>query len=396
MMTAVAKDLADAVEAIKRGAFDYIQKGFFNNDEFLRRVSNAVGYSRLREENLRLRGQLEDRKRQPVIIGRSARMASILSVVERVAPTGSAVLITGESGTGKELIARALHFNSMRRGKFLTVNSGAFPDDLLESELFGHARGAFTGAVADKRGLFEEADKGTLFLDEVGEMSPAMQVKLLRVLQEGSLRPVGMAEERSVDVRIITATNRDLEEMVREGEFREDLYYRINVIPIHVPPLRERREDIQGMVTHFVAAFSADMDKHIRQVTPAAMELLERYPWPGNVRELKNVIERAIALATTDVLDEATLPEGVRTGRPHQRQAQGPALPRLPEGVRLDDYLDDIRKACIEEALATTIGNQTKAAERLRITFRALRYYVQKYGVWGGSGGAGEGGGAGH
>ena len=390
MMTAVAKDIADAVAAIKAGAFDYIQKGYFNNDEFLRRVSNAVERKRLREENLRLKNQLADR-RTPMIVGQSERMADILSVVERVAPTSSTVLITGESGTGKELIARALHHNSGRQGRFLTVNCGAFPDDLLESELFGHAKGAFTGAVAAKRGLFEEADTGTLFLDEVGETSPAMQVKLLRVLQEGTFRPVGTTDERRTDVRIVTATNRDLEEMVREGAFREDLYYRINVIPIHVPPLRERREDIQGMVRYFVAANCAQMNKEIRQVTPRALELLEGHAWPGNVRELKNVIERAIALATTDVLDEGMLPERLREGPAVELASEAGAFPRVPEGMRLDDYLDDIRKRCIEEALAETGGNQTRAAESLRITFRALRYYVQKHGIRAGGGGEGSG-----
>jgi len=393
MMTAVAKDLSDAVEAIKQGAFDYIQKGYFNNDEFLRRVCNAVERKRLREENLRLRDQLEDRERGPVIIGHGERMAAILSVVDRVAPTGATVLITGESGTGKELIARALHRNSKRTGRFLTVNCGAFPDELLESELFGHAKGAFTGAVSARRGLFEECDRGTLFLDEVGEMSPAMQVKLLRVLQEGTFRPVGTTEERSADVRIVAATNRDLDEMVRDGSFREDLYYRINVIPIHVPPLRERREDIQLMVRHYVAAFSADMAKDIRTITPEALELLERYPWPGNVRELKNVIERAIALATGDVLDESTLPARLREGRPAPTPAPVALDASLPEGVRLDDHLDEIRKRCIVSALEETDGNQTRAAERLGITFRALRYYVQKYGLKAavrGSGGGGD------
>ena len=315
MMTAVNKDIADAVQAIKEGAFDYIQKGFFNNEEFLRRVVNAVERKRLREENLRLKNRLAGGAGGSIIVGRSERVQAILSVVDRVAPTGSTVLITGESGVGKELVAQALHRNSGRKGAFLTVNCGAFPDELLESELFGHARGSFTGAVADKRGLFEEADGGTLFLDEVGEMSTAMQVKLLRVLQEGTFRPVGTTEERSASVRIVTATNRDLESMVQEGEFREDLYYRINVIPIHVPPLRERAEDIQAMVAHFVSEFSADMGKDIRQVTAEALEALERYAWPGNVRELRNVIERSLALATSDVLDREILPERVREGR---------------------------------------------------------------------------------
>ena len=284
---------------------------------------------------------------------------------------------------GKELVAQALHRNSGRKGPFLTVNCGAFPDELLESELFGHARGAFTGAVADKRGLFQEADGGTLFLDEVGEMSPAMQVKLLRVLQEGAFRPVGTTEERSVAVRIVTATNRDLEAMVRDGEFREDLYYRINVIPIHVPPLRERADDVAAMVAHFVSVFSVDMGREIHQVTPEALEAMERYPWPGNVRELRNVIERSLALATSDVLDYETLPERVREGRAVAPVASGKAAPDegLPDGLRLDDYLDDIRRRCIQLALEECGGNQTRAAERLEVTFRSLRYYVQKYGL---------------
>jgi DNA-binding NtrC family response regulator len=383
MMTAVNKDIADAVQAIKEGAFDYIQKGFFNNEEFLRRVVNAVERKRLREENLRLKTRLAAEGGAPMIVGRSERVQAILSVVDRVAPTGSTVLITGESGVGKELVAQTLHRNSGRTGPFLTVNCGAFPDDLLESELFGHARGAFTGAIGDKRGLFEEADGGTLFLDEVGEMSPAMQVKLLRVLQEGTFRPVGTTEERSTSVRIVTATNRDLEAMTRENEFREDLYYRINVIPIHVPPLRDRAEDIQAMVAHFVATLSADMDKDIRQVTPEALEALERYSWPGNVRELRNVIERSLALATSDVLDYETLPERVREGRMAAPAASSVAAvdEGLPEGLRLDDYLDDIRRRCIQAALKDCGGNQTRAAERLQVTFRSLRYYVQKYGL---------------
>ncbi len=390
MMTAVAKELGNAVDAIKSGAFDYIQKGgAFSPDEFLRRCANAVELKRSREENARLR-RLAGEGKSPLIIA-SERMRDIMAIVRRIAPTSTGVLITGESGTGKELIARSLHDASNRAGAFLTINCGAFPDDLLESELFGHARGAFTGAVAARRGLFEEADGGTLFLDEVGEMSPAMQVKLLRVLQEGRFRPVGETQERSVDVRIVAATNRDVEEMVRDGSFREDLYYRINVIPVHVPPLRERPEDIPALVRHFVAMFSAEMRRDIRQVTPAALEVLERHAWPGNVRELRNVIERAMALATTDVLDEATLPERLRGGagtapsRPARSQHEA-----LPPGVTLDDHLDDIRRSLIQAALRETRGNQTRAAEHLRITFRALRYYVQKYGIHAGGTGDGE------
>ncbi|MEM7249316.1 MAG: sigma-54 dependent transcriptional regulator [Acidobacteriota bacterium] len=393
MMTAVNNDIADAVEAIKRGAFDYIQKGFFNNDELVRRVANAVERKRLREENLRLRVQLEGAKQGGEIIGSSSRMMEILSVVSRVAPTEATVLITGESGTGKELVARSLHEGSGRSGRFLTINCGAFPDELLESELFGHEKGAFTGAVAAKRGLFEEADGGTLFLDEAGETSPAMQVKLLRVLQEGTFRPVGSTQERGSEVRIVAATNRDLEEMVREGTFREDLYYRINVIPIHLPPLRERRGDIQGMVRHFVEMFAARMNRPGMRVSPKALEALEHYDWPGNVRELKNVIERAIALATSESIEVEALPENVREGK-KRRRPSGPAAEgdELPDGVRLDDYLDDLRKRLISSALEETGGNQTRAAQRLGVTFRSLRYYAGKYGLKGGVP-AGEGSG---
>ena len=390
MMTAVAKELGNAVDAIKRGAFDYIQKGgTFSPDEFLRRCANAVELKRSREENARLRRLAGEGRSQAVIA--SDRMRDIMALVRRVAPTSTAVLITGESGTGKELIARFVHEASGRTGSFLTINCGAFPDDLLESELFGHARGAFTGAVTARKGLFEEADGGTLFLDEVGEMSAAMQVKLLRVLQEGRFRPVGETQERAGDVRIVAATNRDLEEMVREASFREDLYYRINVIPIHVPPLRERPEDIQALVRHFVATFSAEMHREIRQVTPGALEILERHGWPGNVRELRNVIERAMALATTDVLDETTLPERLRGGpaAPGQRASRS-TRDELPAGATLDDHLDDIRRRLIEAALRETGGNQTRAAERLRITFRALRYYVQKYGIQAGAASDGD------
>ena len=382
MMTAVATELGDAVDAIKSGAFDYIQKGgTFNSEEFLRRAGNAVELKRSRDENLRLKSRLGD-ERRPFIVGNSERIAEILRIVQRIAPTGSAVMVTGESGTGKELIARTIHLNSGRTGRFLTVNCGAFTDELLESELFGHSRGAFTGAVSARRGLFEEADKGTLFLDEVGETSQAMQVKLLRVLQDGTFRPLGTSEERSSDVRLITATNRDLDEMLREGSFREDLFYRINVIPVHLPPLRERREDIPLMVGHFVSAFAASMGKDTRGVTPGVMEILERYAWPGNVRELRNVIERAMALALGDVIDEAALPERVRQGTAASRMEDAASTEAtLPEGVRLDDFLDEVRRRCIEAALRTSGGNQTRAAEILRITFRSMRYYVQKYGI---------------
>lgn len=360
MMTAVAKDVADAVEAIKRGAFDYIQKGYFNNDEFLRRVTNAVEHSRLREENLRLRSQLEGR-RQNTILGRSERMRSILSVVERVAPTSSTVLVTGESGVGKELIARTIHHNSGRTGKFVAVNCGAFTDELLESELFGHAKGAFTGASTAHRGFFEEAHGGTLFLDEVGEMSPAMQVKLLRALQEGVVRPVGTTEERTVDVRVITATNRDLEEMVREGSFREDLYYRVNVVTLGLPTLAERREDIPVLATRFLRSVASRYGRPVRGFSPDSMELLMAAPWPGNVRQLHNAIEKAVALCTEPIVPTALM----------ERILATPVEPQ----TSLDTAKQAFERDYVVQLLKQTRGNVTDAArlaQRNRSEFYAL------------------------
>ena len=363
-----------AVEALKAGAFDYIAKPF-DIDELKIIVRNAVERKELEDENIHLRTALEERFTFSNIIGRSARMQEIFSVVQRIAKTSSTVLISGDSGTGKELIARAIHYTSGRRGKFVSINCGALPETLLESELFGHERGAFTGAIREKRGLFHEADRGTIFLDEIGETSTAMQIKLLRVLQDHVVRRVGSNSETQVEVRVIAATNRDLAESIRAGTFREDLFYRINVIPITLPPLRQRREDIALLVEHFITKYSKTLGVPQKRISADAMRLIEKYSWPGNVRELENVIERMIALEPSDVLTTKSLPEHVLLGG---------AIPdmtfELPaDGISLENHLEGIGKFFMLKALERCGGVQTQAAELLRMSFRSFRYYAKKY-----------------
>jgi two-component system response regulator PilR (NtrC family) len=364
-----------AVDALKAGAHDYIAKPF-DIDELKIIVSKAVERKELEDENLHLRTALEERHTFANIIGKSAKMQEIFGIVQRIAHTTSTVLISGESGTGKELIARAIHYNSGRRGKFVGINCGAMPETLLESELFGHERGAFTGAIREKRGLFHEAERGTIFLDEIGETTPSVQIKLLRVLQDRIVRRVGSNVESQVDVRVIAATNRDLNESIRTGSFREDLFYRINVIPIALPPLRQRKEDIPLLVDHFIAKFSRQLDVPQKRISADAMRLIEKYHWPGNVRELENVIERMIALEPSDVLTTKSLPEQVLLGS---------AIPDvttfdLPsEGISLQDHLESIGKIFMLKALERTGGVQTQAAELLRMSFRSFRYYAKKY-----------------
>jgi len=295
--------------------------------------------------------------------------------VQRIAKTTSTVLISGESGTGKELIARAIHYNSGRRGKFVSINCGALPETLLESELFGHERGAFTGAIREKRGLFHEADRGTIFLDEIGETSTAMQIKLLRVLQDRVVRRVGSTVENAVDVRVIAATNRDLNDSIQKGTFREDLFYRVNVIPITLPPLRQRREDIPLLVEHFITKYCSGISVTQKKISADAMRAIEKYHWPGNVRELENVVERMIALEMSDVLTTKSLPEHVLLGG---------TIPDvtfdLPaDGISLEDHLEAIGKIFMLKALERTGGVQTQAAELLRMSFRSFRYYAKKY-----------------
>jgi two-component system response regulator PilR (NtrC family) len=307
-------------------------------------------------------------------------MQEIFSLIERVARTNSTVLIRGESGTGKELIARAVHFQSPRSEKrFLSINCGALPENLLESELFGHEKGAFTGAVREKKGLFQEANQGTLFLDEIGEMTPPMQVKLLRALQDRRIRRVGGNQEEPVDVRIIAATNKDLAQSIESGEFREDLFYRINVIPIELPSLRHRREDVSLLVDHFIRKFSESMGMEPRPISVEALRALESYDWPGNVRELENTIERALALATDDRLSTRDLPPNILSGKLEAVEAI-----YLPEdGLDLEAHLDEIRRQLMQQALERTNGVQTQAAEILSMTFRSFRYYAKKLGLTG-------------
>jgi two-component system response regulator PilR (NtrC family) len=363
-----------AVEALKAGAFDYIAKPF-DIDELKIIVRNAVERKELEDENLHLRTALEERFTFSNIIGRSTRMQDIFSVVQRIAKTNSTVLISGDSGTGKELIARAIHYNSGRRGKFVSINCGALPETLLESELFGHERGAFTGAIREKRGLFHEADRGTIFLDEIGETSTAMQIKLLRVLQDHVVRRVGSNVENQVEVRVIAATNRDLAESIKAGTFREDLFYRINVIPITLPPLRQRREDIALLVEHFITKYSKSMGVPLKRISSDAMRSIEKYHWPGNVRELENVIERMIALEPSDVLTTKSLPEHVLLGG----SIPDMAFDLPAEGISLQDHLEGIGKIFMLKALERTGGVQTQAAELLRMSFRSFRYYAKKY-----------------
>ena len=363
-----------AVEALKCGAFDYIAKPF-DIDELKIIVHNAVERKELEDENLHLRTALEEKFTFANIIGRSPRMQEIFSIVQRIAKTTSTVLISGESGTGKELIARAIHYNSGRRGKFVSINCGALPETLLESELFGHERGAFTGAIREKRGLFTEADRGTIFLDEIGETSTAMQIKLLRVLQDRVVRRVGSNTETQIEVRVIAATNSDLSESIKAGTFREDLFYRINVIPIALPPLRQRKEDIPILVEHFIAKFCDNLGVPHKHISADAMRAIEKYHWPGNVRELENVIERMIALETSEVLTTKSLPEHVLLG------GEIPDVTfELPaDGISLQDHLEAIGKVFMLKALERTGGVQTQAAELLRMSFRSFRYYAKKY-----------------
>ena len=378
MMTAYTSTRS-AIEAMKAGAFDYVSKPF-DVDELKVVCQRALEQAELKDENVYLRRELEQKHSFANIIGRSPKMQAIFTLVDRVARTSSTVLIHGESGTGKELIARAIHFASPRSAhRFLSINCGAMPENLLESELFGHVKGSFTGAVRDKPGLFQEAAGGTLFLDEIGDMTPPMQVKILRVLQERVVRRVGGSEEEAVDVRIIAATNRVLASMVEQGEFREDLYYRINVIPLHLPPLRARREDVPLLVDHFLGKYCHQLGLETRAISVPAMRLLESYDWPGNVRELENVLERAVALSSSEVLTREDLPPHLLHGG---RDEPGTAtLP--PEGMDLESHLERVRASLMGQALERCDGVQTRAAELVGMSFRSFRYYAKKVGLTG-------------
>ncbi|MEM7417443.1 MAG: sigma-54 dependent transcriptional regulator [Gemmatimonadota bacterium] len=365
-----------AMEAMQKGAYDYIPKPF-GADDVLLIVQKAQEREQLRQEVGRLRKEVRaDAKFGEIVVG-SPAMRKAMDVVEKVAPYDSAVLITGASGTGKELVARMLHRESSRSDRtFVAVNCGGVPEQLLESEFFGYVRGAFTGADRDKEGLFEAAHGGTLFLDEVGELPGALQVKLLRALQEGEVRRIGATETLDVDVRVISATNRDLEEAVEQGDFRKDLYYRLAVVPVHLPQLRARREEIPQLVQHLLARHASRLGIDVEAVSPEAMEILLDYPWPGNIRELENVLERALVLTEGDVLGPEDLPESVRRPAPDTSGlgVDGDDLSVKRHGARLERHL-------IQLALDRTGGNKTHAAELLELSPRALRYKIQEYGI---------------
>ena len=365
----------NAIKALRLGAYDFVTKPF-DPAELGALVAKALEKQALYVENQRLRAQVSKLKETDVV-GRSKVMQDMLDMIDRVAATRTTVLITGESGTGKERVARAIHDRSDRAGRpFLVVNCGALPEALMESELFGHEKGAFTGASTRHAGLFRAAEGGTVLLDEVGELAASLQVKLLRVLQERCVRPVGAAQETPVDVRVLAATNRDVESDVAAGRFRQDLYYRLNVIRLRLPPLRERKEDIPLFAERFIRRFAAEMGKEITGFTADGMRALERYAFPGNVRELENVIERAVALAGSRVIGLGDLPPEVSgiVGAP------APALLMLPEqGCQLDDVVNEVERRFLLEALERTGGVRTTAARLLGISFRSLRYRLQKH-----------------
>jgi two-component system response regulator PilR (NtrC family) len=377
MITAYAST-DTAVEALRLGAYDYVSKPF-NVDELKLKVRKALERKRLQQENVLLKRVLQTSHQFSNIIGKSGPMQAVFQLIQTIAPTTSTVLITGDSGTGKELVARAIHFNSPRKDRpFVALNCGALPETLLESELFGHMRGAFTGAETNKKGLVEVADKGTIFLDEIGEMSTMMQVKLLRVLQERRFRRLGGTEEIEADIRIIAATNRDLARLVAEGKFREDLFYRINVIPVRLPPLRERTDDIPLLTEHFLAKYSAQMGKAINGVAADAMKCLQSYGWPGNIRELENAVERAVALERSAAIRLTSLPDQVQNGiAPGTAPGRDAGLP--DSGFHLEQHVQDIEREYLVEALRRANGVKSRAADLLGISFRQFRYLSKKY-----------------
>ncbi|MFN2446822.1 MAG: sigma-54-dependent transcriptional regulator [Vicinamibacterales bacterium] len=381
MMTAHwTRDSGEWKSARDMGAAALFEKPFRDVNLVTLQVRQLIDARRIRHERDVLRQALEAQGFAG-IIGRSAPMLEVFRLIETVCRTNSTILITGESGTGKELIARATHGLSLRRDQtFVAVNCGALPETLLESELFGHVRGAFTGADTNKKGLVEVADKGTIFLDEIAEMSPTMQVKLLRVLQERKYRRVGGTEEVAANIRVIAATNCDLPKAVTEGKFREDLFYRLNVIPIHLPALRERHDDVPLIASHFLTKYTREMGKRLSGFSEDALGLLSAYPWPGNVRELENVVERSVALEQSELVRAVTLPENLRVGRPVTPVGGGVPAASLPDsGFSLEDHLQEIERMHLERALKQSGGVQVRAAELLGITFRQFRYLAKKY-----------------
>jgi DNA-binding NtrC family response regulator len=375
MITAYGS-LKQAVEALKAGAIDYILKPF-DVEELKIIIAQELEKRRLKEENILLKRNLQEKYSFENMIGKSKAMQEIYNLIEKTAANDSTVLISGESGTGKEMAARAIHLLG-RRGEhpFVSINCAALPENLLESELFGHTRGAFTGAVADKKGMFEVAQRGALFLDEVGEMAPWTQVKLLRALQERKIRRVGGTEEIPVDVRIIAATNQDLKKRIEEGKFREELYYRLNVIAFEMPALRKRTEDIPLLVSHFLQKYCQKMGKKMKRVAPEVINYLEMYPWPGNVRELENIIERIVAIEDRETITAASLPREIITP-----PRKGFVQPLIPPGFNLTNHVDEVTKGFIHEARMMAGGNLRRTAMLLGISYRSLRHLITKFGL---------------
>jgi len=376
MMTAYATT-ENAINAMKKGAFDYLTKPF-KVDEIKIIVKKAFESSDLQKENILLKTQIKSQVQFDNIIGVSKEINKVFDTIRRVADLSSTILVTGESGTGKELVARAIHKLSTRRSKpFMTVNCGALPENLLESELFGHVKGAFTGAIQNKEGLFEVAHGGTFFLDEVAETTPAIQVKLLRVLNDKRFKRVGGTRDISVNVRIISATNQDLEQMVADRSFRQDLYYRLNVIPLHLPPLRERLVDIPLLLDHFIERSSKACNRPKLNIDEDAMNCLCNYSWPGNIRELENIIERCVALENTETISLQSLPAHIRNR--NKSMTLSSDIPQ--EGLDLEQIVGDYERTILVNALERTNGVKKDAAELLKISFRSFRYRVKKYGL---------------
>jgi two-component system, NtrC family, response regulator PilR len=381
MITAV-DDSETPIEALNAGAFYYIRKGPKLLEDVLSASQLAIEKQSLRRQNAALKREVASYASLDNLIGESPVMTKLKQTIHTVATTNSTVIVTGESGTGKELVARAIHQCSPRASEpFVSVNCGAFPETLLESELFGYVKGAFTGATQNKRGLFEAADGGTIFLDEISEMAQAMQVKLLRVLQERTVRPVGGNQEIPVDVRVVAATNKDLYKMATENQFREDLYYRLSVIPIDVPPLRDRGDDITLLANHFLKKFAGQMGKTVACISEDSLELLKGFDWPGNVRVLENTIERAVAMCSTTEL-EIDLPNSAPKPRSMAMAAVASGAPgvSLPaDGIDMEQYIADIERSLLQSALRRSNGVQTKAAEILKLSYRSFRHLVKKY-----------------
>lgn len=378
---------ATAVEAMRSGAYDYIEKPF-RRDEILPLIEKAAQRAIELKASALPRIQDAETEGLPNCIGVSRAMRDVLELAARVAPTKANILITGESGTGKEVIARAIHQLSGVQGKFIAVNCGAIPETLVESEFFGYTKGAFTGANRDKPGFFQAAAQGTLFLDEIGELLPNMQVKLLRALQEKKVQRVGAPNEEPVSVRIIAATNRNLRDEVDAHHFREDLFFRLNVIQIALPPLRERKEDIPHLIQHFISKFNEELDKNIISVAPDAHAMLMAYDYRGNVRELENILEHAVTLEMSSEITVGSLPAYLRNAyadapaiEPHHKKQDIPNIPAVGDGVELEGIVEDIERSLIEQSLARTDGNITEAAKLLGINFRSLRYRLKKYGI---------------